>query len=187
MSRRLLSKGEQRLVDRLRQEAIETRPAYSESLHKRILAAVRQQPREKNPAAPRRQPADTRRSMQWMAAAAVCLAIVAVLQWQSDQRATDQNAKRGVAIAYAHFDDELPRRAVTAVLLPCTPVDEWSEKSVNELSNMAVIEAIAPHSAKLQHDARLAAEAVLMPLPIDLDMFVAQESCSMDLAVASER
>ena len=191
MTRRMLSEGEQALIDQLRQEAIDDRPAYSEVLHKRIVGAVHQQQLacERSLATALRQPIAPRRDVRWMVTvAAACLAAVVAVRWQSDQPATDPAMENIMAITNTRFGDDLPRRTVTETLLPCTPVDEWSEKSVAELGGLAVSEVIGPHSAKLQADTLMVAEALLQPLPIDLDMLIPKAPASgIDLADATER
>jgi hypothetical protein len=170
MSRRLSSGKEQRLGERLRQESIDTWPAYSEALHDRIVSAIEQTKSE--PVMPNRRSTDVRLRGRWMAAlAAACLVGVVVFGWQSAQRESDQGGDL-LANASSQFSDELPRIAVAETLMPGAPlIDEWTDKSVEDLGGLAISAAIAPHSEGLEHDTRLAAETLLERLPVDMEVF----------------
>ena len=95
------------LRDRLRREALAMGPAFSESLHQRILGAVdrrRQQqavgigPRFWDAVLPKR--ADGRRSLRYLLAAAACLFVAVLIGWQSarERRGGDSDSPN-VALA----------------------------------------------------------------------------------------
>jgi hypothetical protein len=164
MSRRLSSRDKKGLGERLRQEAIDAWPAYSEALHNRILSAIE---RTKSEAAmPNRWSVEGRLRGRWMPAfAAACLVGVVVLGWQSAQRKNDQEIENALAIARSQFAEDV-------TLISGAPlIGDWADTSAEELSGMVVSAAVAPHSESLAHDTRLAAETLLERLPIDVEMF----------------
>ena len=163
MSKRLSSRDKRGLRERLRQEAIDAWPAYSEALHNRILSAVE---RTKSEAAmPNRRSVDERLSGRWMTAfAAACLTGVIAFGWQSVQRKDDQGIENTLAIARSQF-------AADVTLISGAPlIGEWADTSAEELGSLVVAAAVTPHSASLEHDTRLAAETLLERLPIDVDL-----------------
>lgn len=174
MSRQVLSQDEHRLRERLRQEAFDTRPAYSEALHNCIMSAIEQQGPSSEAAMPNRRSADVRLH-RWMAIAAACLVGIVVLGWQSAQRENDRSSAV-LARASSHFGDDLPRIVVAETLMPGVPLSEGGlDENMKDLGGLVVATAITSHSENLKHDTRLAAETLLERLPIDMDMFVGPE------------
>lgn len=160
MSRRLSSRKEHQLAERLRQEAIDAWPAYSEALHNRIISAIERRQPKSDAAMPNRRSAGVRLRAGWMAAfAAACLLGVIVVGWQSVQRENNRDAENALANVGSQLADDLPL------------IHDWADASVEELGNLVVSAAVAPHSDDLKHDTRLAAETMLERLPIDIELF----------------
>lgn len=174
MSRRSAFRDEQRLGERLRQEAIDTWPTYSKSLHNRIMSAIEQQETKNETAMPNRR-WDVVRLGRWMAFAAACVVGILVLGWQSVQRENDPHSD-AIALASSQFGDDLPRRVVAETLMPGVPLrDGWVDTNMKELGGLVVSAAVTSHSDNLKHDTRLAAETLLERLPIDMEMFAGPE------------
>ena len=177
MGRRLSSRKKHGLGERLRQEAIDTWPAYSETLHNRIISAIERRHPKNELATPNRRSADARRRAGWTTAfAAACLAGAIVFGWQSAEREYDQGVEDVFVGAGSQLANDLPPMAATETTMPGSPlIDEWADTSVEELGGLFVSAAVAPQSASLKHDTRLAAETLLERLPIDMEIFAGPE------------
>ncbi len=158
MDKRNLSDEERRLAERLKREAELSRPAFSEALHQRICAAVRQE----EPLAPRQDDRDLfRRRARWpylLVAASVLVAAGAVAwstrhAWQPGPNAPEIAAPPRPArdpLADVHALVGVTRRAPQQV---GTTVE-------STLSDR--------RWAYLDHDARLAADMLIDQLPLDM-------------------
>jgi hypothetical protein len=135
------------LRSRLRREAIETRPPFSESLHHRIVASLEKEDVALFP----------RRRAKRITAVAAVLAAACVL----------------CAIVLTHSpaqQPQQPQNVTDAYLALLAPLDDWADKAVDNLSNLTVSKAYAPHSAALEHDTQLVADTLLRRLPIDVEL-----------------
>jgi hypothetical protein len=178
MPKRIPPVEERALCQRLRQEALDDRPDFSETLHHRILAAVQECGRQETLvhggadilACPRdlgtegRQeclpPVGKRHWPAYVTAAltAACLFVAVVAGWRM---AVHQNAGPLVA--------ETPG-AATGTALP--PIEELAGNTIESLNDLVASAAIVPQSDDLEEGVLLAADALLHPLPVDVDLAV---------------
>jgi hypothetical protein len=165
MPKRSLSKQEQQLAEQLRHEAIESRPAFSESLHRRILSAVKQgqaaesQMAENVPllrrssAAPDREV--TRRWQRVLAIAltAACLLCAVGTGWV----ALRQNSVEKPSVAPPSLA-QLPS------------VGDLTDHTVDQLDDLTVAAVLEPQTTPLKNDARAVASVFLDRLPVPVKM-----------------
>ena len=155
MSKRLATTEERALGERLRREAIESRPSFSESLHRRILCAVRQHHAAEIGVGDRAALAERwRRGLAAVLAAACVLCAVAIGSWLS-----------GTARRPGAGDDP---RANDPSVAGRRLIDQWTDQATLGLDDLVASASLKPHAAKLKHDARLVADAILDPLPVDV-------------------
>ena len=162
MPKRSLSKQEQQLAEQLRHEAIESRPAFSESLHRRILSAVKQGQAAESQTAEsvprlRRSSAMTGQD-QWqtvtrrwpralaIALTAACLLCAVGTGWV----ALRQNAVEKPSLA------QLPS------------VSDLTVHTVGRLNDLSVAAVLEPQTTPLENDARAVAGVFLDRLPISV-------------------
>jgi hypothetical protein len=156
MSKRLTSTEERALEERFRREAIESRPAFSESLHRRILCAVRQHHAAVISVGDRAALARRWRRGWATALAAACVLCAAAISWQ-----LSGSAQRPGAI-----DNPIPQPSLADLRV----IDEWTDQATLGLDGLVASASLKPHAAKLKHDARLVANAFLEPLPVDVQL-----------------
>jgi hypothetical protein len=157
MSKQVPSKEEQLLTERLRREAIESCPAFSESLHQHILATVRQ-----HHAAVANLVTGTTASRRWprvlvAALTAACLLCAVVIGWQVLANASRQNPV-----------EKSPPDAPLIVKLPS--IGDFTNHTIGKLDELSVSAALEPQTTPLKRDARAVASVFLNRLPIDMKM-----------------
>ncbi len=158
MSKRVSSEQEQLLAERLRREAIESRPAFSESLHRRIFSAVRQrQAAETSGAAA---PTVLRRWPRVLAAAlaAACLLCAVAVGWRLMVNASRQSRLEKMAQVAGPSIDRLPS------------IGELTDHAVARLDHLTVSAALEPQTAPLKHDAMAVAGVFLDRLPVNMKL-----------------
>jgi hypothetical protein len=169
MSKRIAPLQEQALGEQLRREAREAWPDHDETIHHRIITAVRR--RAEQP--PSRMPIVARwRGRLAAAFAAACLLIAVVLGWQLTQRGPRQNGIEENAIVAVNGPPKtwFPPDVVESTMAKLPLVDGLADPSMDDLDTLIISAAIAPHSADLEHDARLAVETLLERLPISVEL-----------------
>jgi hypothetical protein len=154
MSKRVSSNEEELLAERLRREAIESRPAFSESLHRRILRDVRQHHAAAatlvaGPAVARRWP----RVLAAVLAAACLLGAVAV-GWQLMENASRQSRIEEIRSLAGPTLNKLPS------------IGDLTDRTVGKLDKLTVSAALEPQTTPLKHDARAVAGIFLDRLPV---------------------
>ncbi|MCE5303950.1 MAG: hypothetical protein LLF97_12705 [Planctomycetaceae bacterium] len=142
-----------KLTSRLQREAADSRPPFSEALHRRMVDAI-----EPHRAAPVRRVRRSPLRGALVAAAAACLLAVILPSYSTQEPQPHPNATN----------------AMTAVQRPVdsTAVAEWSlwaDDAMNELDWPLVSQAVAVPSDQLKHDTRVAVETVLSRLPINVE------------------
>jgi hypothetical protein len=160
MSKRDPSTQDQALDERLRREAIESRPAFSESLHRRIAGAVSELHSVGIAAHPRPTRASRRQLVLATVLTAACLFVATAICWQligSHQRQDVLNTSR--QIAGPSLDD-------------LRVLGQWADKATatSGLDSLVASASLQPHAAKLEHDARLLADTFLDPLPVNVQL-----------------
>jgi hypothetical protein len=164
MFKRISSTEERLLGERLRREAMESRPAFSESLHDRIVCAVRQRRAAGNSPSVRvgengTVPFPARRPRGLPAAlAAACLLCAAAIGWQMLQNASQP--------APVHLLPPTPEASIAD--LPS--INDLADRTVRKLDGLAVSAAWEPQATHLKNDARTAAGMFLDRLPIDVKL-----------------
>ena len=107
------------------------------------------------------------------AVAAACLLGAAVFGWQLTQRENVENVKgrRSFPPSGIAATDPSPKTTGDPAASLSSPIDELAGSTVENLDGLIASAAVVPQSAELEHDARLAAEALLRPLPVDMELF----------------
>jgi hypothetical protein len=157
MSERIPSSEERSLRERLRQEATESRPEFSESLHERIAGALRRH--HATIGAVHR--AATRKGWQRglvALAAAACLLAAVAIGWQLIQSTAQRGHGRNVA---KDNQEWIERRQV---------IDQWTQQAATGLDGLLPSATSEPRESVLKHDARLVASTFLQPLPVDVPL-----------------
>lgn len=149
MSKRVPKSQEQVLAERLRREAIESRPEFSESLHRRIACAVKQH----HVAAHAAVTTGWRRGLA-TALAAACLLCAVAIGWRLSQSDPQQNPVGD------------PQAIAQASIL----IDQWTDQATSGLDGLVASASFKPHTAQLKHDAQLIADTILEPLPVDVNL-----------------
>jgi hypothetical protein len=142
MINRLSSEQKQALRKRLQREAAESWPDYSETLHRRILAAVKRRRAEE---LPRRLPAASRRSGRWAAVlAAACLLGAVAIGWRPTARISPQNSTDQDALAATGDPlNFLTPKVVEATGVDLSLLDELAAGSVDDLDHRILSAAVA--------------------------------------------
>jgi hypothetical protein len=181
MFNRIFIQQEQALRQRLRQEAVESRPAYSESLHRRIMSAVLQQRQETIVVASVPLRNLPRRSRFVLAMAAACLlCAVAIGRLVTEPTLQPAVAPQPDAItAMTDPSATSPVDATNAVLSEniqpvenVTQVEELANQAQEQLNDITTAStAMALRTDDLHHDTQLAAEILLgaLPLPTEIE------------------
>ncbi len=172
MVERLSPENERRLADRLRREAEDRRPEFSESLHQRIVEATTWHKVQPRPAAFGRP-----ELRAWLGAAlAVGIAVVATVGvWQYVHREAPQALQpRETAVlppgevAEPETGHDVP--PVDVEQSPLDPLDAVAGGTAETVGNLVDATLRKSQWAYLDHDARLAADLMLAQLPLDLEL-----------------
>ncbi len=182
MFKRIGATEERLLVERLRREAMESRPAFSESLHRRILTAVKQRQAANSVPLLRRSSAVQNQSAghclcqavahdeakrwrtiprRWprvVAAtlAAACLLCAVAIGWQLMKHSSQQDPTRGTPQFAGPSIDQLPS------------INDLTDGAVGRLDQLSVSAAFEPQTTHLKHDARAVASVFLDRLPVNV-------------------
>jgi hypothetical protein len=157
----------QTLRERLQQEALESRPAFSESLHRQILSAIKRE--EVDPANLPSIALHRRRPWFVMAAAfaTACTLMGAMFHWQNAERYFQPvTTPPNPIVATNNVPDPVPSIDLWSNLLS---FDNSSNEAATSFDDLLVFRAITPQSAALQHDLRLAAVVLVERLPVDVE------------------
>jgi hypothetical protein len=148
MFKRNPSNEERLLGEFLENEAVESRPEFSESLHRRTMSAAWQRLAAK-PTVARRRPLGL-----VFAVAAACGLFALAVGWQL----LKNDARQAPA-------PEIQLVEQTKIDLPS--IDDLADHTVGRLEGLTVSAALEPQTTRLKHDARAVAGIFLDPLPID--------------------
>jgi len=168
---------ERRLAECLRREAEEERPAFSETLHRRIVEALPSREAMPRPGGARR-PAPR----LWLAAAlvaGVAVAAVLVVSQVLDHRAAGPPTPDETAVVPK---ERTPHERVPHEREPSPEPDAGEQNALDPLGAVAsgtpvnvdrLVDATLGKSkwAYLDHDARLAANLMLDQIPLDLGLW----------------
>ena len=158
MAKRVPSTKEQTLGERLRREAIESRPGFSEALHRRILCAVRQHHALEVSVGDRATMARRWRRGLTAVLAAACLFGAAAIGW------------RFIGSAQRHGEANDPQEIAGPSIEDLRVLDRWADQATMGLDDLVATATLKPQTAQLKHDARLAASTLLEPLPVDVQL-----------------
>jgi hypothetical protein len=158
MSKRNPSMEDRALEQRLRREAIESRPEFSETLHRRIAGAVRQFHAHIADVATAGRAATAGRRRRGLAAllAAACLLGAVAIAWQLNRNAQQPGAT-----------DNPQQIAGGPSIEDLRVIDQWADRATTRIVATATLK---PQAAQLKHDARLVADTLLGPLPVNLQL-----------------
>ena len=175
MPKQVLSKQEQQLAEQLRREAIESRPAFSESLHRRILSAIEQQRTAETQAA-ERVPL-LRSSGEAQGRAPEHCLCQAVAHHGSDHPLTQSRhwprvlAAACLLCAVGTGWVALRQNAVEKPSLTQLPsVRDLTDHTVGRFDDLTVAAVLEPQTTPLKNDARAVAGVFLDRLPIPVKM-----------------
>ena len=162
MDSRKYARGEGALAERLRREAVASRPAFSEELYQRICLVIEQ---DDPPSPPREQPSRSGGRV-WMAlAATLLLAGTVLLAWRlnSPEIAPPQVAQPKITQPENSAND-------TSLALMSQELDGLSDVTQRTADGALRMDSALTTEgwAYLDHDARLATELVLDQLPLDM-------------------
>lgn len=149
------------LADRLKLEAEASRPAFSETLHARIVQTIEQaiEECETQPPPPRGR-SWWRESWLLAVAAAVCLVITSLAVWRlAVWSGPRPDPIGGTAEVPSSPDDSVP--ALDALV-------EMPDGTARRVGTYVDLELRDRRWAYLDHDARIAAELLMDQLPLDL-------------------
>jgi hypothetical protein len=153
------SSEERILADRLCREALESRPAFSESLHERISCALRQAHGEVVEVATNRGVETVKRrrglAIAVTAAGILCAMLVG---WQL----VDRVQRRG----------SIEDRQETAgpSIEDLRVIDQWAAQAANGLDGFVATATMKPQAEELKRDAQVVADAFLKPLPVNVQL-----------------
>ena len=164
--------GADALSDRLRRDGAECRPEFSEALHAKIMAAVRQCRRDSRSAT---RPVPAIRLRGWtLAAVAATMLLVLVASWRP-WRPLPAAAPRGsVAVIRDAPPEALPETLPevapeeTSDAVGLEPVSELADRAVEQLGELADSALSAGQWAFLDDDARSVVKSLARQLPLEL-------------------
>lgn len=159
MNERIPSAEKRRLAERLRREAAESRPAFSESLHRRIVEAVNASSGETHQNTPTPASRGDWRRRPGVVAVATCLllGVVAAGWWMAAM------AERQRAL-------ESERMMAQSQAEKLLAIDEMTDRARARLDGVVASVTLTREADHLKHDARLAACSLLERLPVDVEM-----------------
>jgi hypothetical protein len=159
MSEQIPSTEEHALAERLRHEALESRPAFSESLHERIACALRQAHGEVVEVATNHgfEMAKRRRgpAIAFAAASVVCAMLIG---WQLVNRVQRQGS----------IDD--PQEVAGPSIDDLRVIDQWADQAALGLDGLVATATMKPQTEELKRDAQVVADAFLKPLPVNVQL-----------------
>jgi len=147
---------------RLRREASETRPVFSESLDQRIRAAI-----DRRRAQPPWRRAAHRFGAWVVPLAAAALMAFAATTWQWADRSEPGSIATANRLPYPALTD-----VIQATLADWSPPVALNAELEAHLDQQAFSTILAARGAELQHDTLLAADALLDRLPIEVSFLV---------------
>ena len=173
---------QRRLAERLRREAAAERPAFSEALHRRIVAGVARRDIKPRPTAARRLGPRTWLTAALVASVAVTAAI-AVSRYANRSISDPAAPQETVAVTPSHTSPDHtspnPQPSEQPELDPLGPelgpldaVAGVTAQSVGSLIDATLRES---QWAYLDHDARLAADMMLAQIPLDFGLLAEEE------------
>jgi hypothetical protein len=155
-SRGRLCHKEPHLRERLRREALEMRPAFSETLHRRIMSAVERRVGDESSSRldPRPAAVHRRRKRSLVAvAAAACLLCAAAVGWRLRE-------------GYLRSADGVAPSPMADLAL----IGELTDIAAVGLDGLVGSVELTPPPARLSSDARLTAEVLIERLPVDVEL-----------------
>jgi len=157
---------ERLLAESLRLEAHESRPVFSESLHRRIIRSVEGRRTEATAAVGRSATVGRRRRGTTAVLAAACALAAVMIGW----RLREIDMRPGESRSPLAERVETNSDAANWTLESLPPIDALAEQAATELEDLLASAGIMLPSTQLSHDARLAADALLQRLPVDMKL-----------------
>ncbi|MBU4271460.1 MAG: hypothetical protein KKE86_11995 [Planctomycetes bacterium] len=152
--------------ERLRREAIESRPEFSESLHQRIIRSVGERYAEGAAVGSRNTAAGRRwRGLTAVLAAACVLAAVAI-GWRFGANLMRPDGR-------PLSPDNMPATSsfvLNGKIEDLPPMNVLTDLAVTGLDGLLASTGFALPSTQLAHDARLAADSLLQRIPLDMEL-----------------
>lgn len=167
MHRRIPPEKKRAFRERLQREATESRPVFSEALHQQIVSAVKQHGDDN-----RVRPRVTKRVVRLLAAAlaVACVLTAVMFGWPIVQRSMQQgvwNEDANAGLASGAPAEVFPLSVSIADL---STLDALTGDARENLDELITLTAVAPQSAALKHDIRLAAEVLMERLPVNVEL-----------------
>jgi len=164
-----LSEQEKRLAERLKAEAREDRPSFSEALHGRIVRSL-----EKAPAPPRPRSSTAWLGHPWLSVAVAATVLVGglVVAWRIQRVEEPVAGPSPNEFADAHVPASVVPELETPEIetpKPDPPADEDPlEGLAGDVAPMVDLALTEPQWAYLDHDMKLAANLLMDQLPFEL-------------------
>ena len=159
MSKQIPSTEEQALAERLRREAMESRPAFSESLHERIACALRQGHAEVVEVATNHGfEMAKRRARLAIALTAAGVLCAMIIGWQLVDRVQRQGP----------IED--PQEMAGPSIDDLRVIDQWADQAAIGLDGLVATATMKPQAEELKRDAKVVADAFLKPLPVSVEL-----------------
>ncbi|MCE5268901.1 MAG: hypothetical protein LLG00_13565 [Planctomycetaceae bacterium] len=151
------------LAERLRREATESRPVFSETLHRRIVEAIGAGRRSQSQATVRQRGAARRRHAFGVFVTAACLLLAVAVGW----RVYEGRVAAARKAAIERYVDELASQVASRWVLSDLLADRGASAGFDQLMGSA---GLSPRSGPLADNARAAANSLLRRLPIDVGL-----------------
>lgn len=152
--------------ERLRREAIESRPEFSEALHQRIIRSIGERYAEGAAVGKRNTAAGRRwRGLSAVLAAACVLAVV-VIGWRFVANPMQPDDRP----LYLDNRPETSNFVLSGKIEDLPPVSVLTDRALTDIDGLLASTGFALPSTQLAHDARLAADSLLQRLPLDMEL-----------------
>ena len=170
MHRQIPPEKKRAFREQLQREATESRPVFSEALHQRIVSAVKQHGDDN-----RVRPRVVKRAVRWSTLLATALAAACVLGavmfgWRITQRDMQPGVWDEDANAVLASDAPVDVFSLSASIVNLSTLDVLTDGTTKNLDELITSTAVAPQSAALKHDIRLAAEVLMERLPVNVEL-----------------
>jgi hypothetical protein len=173
------------LADRLRREALASRPEFSAELHARLCRAIEKHQAESVAIEPR--PARVGPATRWAVAAlaACCLLAAAVVVWQTAARPGGGSGQEPGELAGVKEPASQPNMpdtvAIAATVDPLAGLEDMTDaagRAADELGSLVDSAVATQRWAYLDHDARQAMETLAARLPFDVSLALLPDSAA---------
>ncbi|MBN1393587.1 MAG: hypothetical protein JW959_00960 [Pirellulales bacterium] len=159
----LYQADDQTVAEQLRREALESRPQFSESLHRRILRSVVNGQAEGAPIAVDSRGAGRRRRGLAILLTAACLLAAVAVGWRFGRDGKQPDA------AKISSNDQLANAFLTGRIEDLPTISALTDRAIADLDGLLAASGFKLPSSQMEHDARLATDALLRRIPFEME------------------